>query len=93
MAESIAMIPPTGITTNRRNATEEAVLGIARNVLGKPALGPDDDLFDHGATSLSFVRVLAQIKQELKVMVRAADLDGEVTARALAANIEKSEEG
>jgi acyl carrier protein len=86
MAENTAVIPEPGIALAR---TEESVLKIVREVLAKPHLGPQDDVFDHGATSLSFVRVLAQIKQELKVMVRAADLDGEVTARSLAANIEQ----
>jgi len=91
MAEDIAVIPSTGIAADRVNRTEETVLKIVRAVLGKPALGPEDDLFDHGATSLSFVRVLAQIKQECQVTVRAADLDGEVTAHHLAAHIEKAE--
>jgi acyl carrier protein len=92
MAEDIAVIPSTGIAVDRVNTTEETVLKIVRDVLGKPAIGPEDDLFDHGATSLSFVRVLAQIKQECQVMVRAADLDGEVTAHNLAVHIEKAEE-
>jgi len=92
MAEEIAVIPSTGIAADRTNTTEETVLEIVRSVLGKPALGPEDDLFDHGATSLSFVRVLAQIKQECQVMLRAAELDGEVTAHNLAVNIKKAEE-
>jgi acyl carrier protein len=92
MAEDIAVIPPTGIAADRVNTTEETVLKIVRDVLGKSAVGPEDDLFDHGATSLSFVRVLAQIKQEYQVMLRAANLDGEVTARNLAVHIEKAEE-
>jgi acyl carrier protein len=92
MAEDIAVIPSTGIDADRVKTTEKTVLKIVRDVLGKPAIGPGDDLFDHGATSLSFVRVLAQIKQECQVMVRATDLDGEVTAHNLALNIEKAEE-
>lgn len=92
MAEDIAVIPSTGIAADRVSTIEETVLEIVRSVLGKPALGPEDDLFDHGATSLSFVRVLAQIKQECQVMVRAAELDGEVTARNLAVNIKKAGE-
>lgn len=64
---------------------EETVLGIVRDVLGRPDLGLDDDLFDHGGTSLSFVRVLAGVRQELQVMVHPADLGGEATARSIAA--------
>ncbi|MGW0551547.1 acyl carrier protein [Streptomyces altiplanensis] len=63
-------------------ATEEQkILGIVRDVLGKPELGPDDDLFDHGGTSLAFVRVLAEIGQELHVRVRVGDLGGVATPR------------
>ncbi|MEV6118588.1 acyl carrier protein [Streptomyces sp. NPDC052109] len=69
---------------------QETVLEIVREVLGRPHIGLDDDLFDHGGTSLSFVRVLAGIKEKLHVTVRAADLAGvatprRLTARALAA--------
>ena len=67
------------------DTTQDVILGIVREVLGRPRLGPDDDLFDHGATSLSFVRVLAQIRQQLGVMVHAAALRGEATPRNLAA--------
>ncbi|WP_406207894.1 acyl carrier protein [Kitasatospora sp. NBC_01560] len=64
---------------------EETVLRIVRDVLGRPNLGLDDDLFDNGGTSLSFVRVLAGVKQELHVVVHPADLGGTATARGIAA--------
>lgn len=64
---------------------EQRILEIVRDVLGKPGLGFDDDLFDHGGTSLSFVRVLAEISRELHVKVRAGDLGGVATPRNLAA--------
>lgn len=63
---------------------EEAILQIVRDVLGRP-VGLDDDMFDQGATSLSFVRVLAQIHSRFGVMVDVADLDGVATARVIAA--------
>jgi hypothetical protein len=66
--------------------TEEAVLRIAREVLGRPGLQLDDDVFDHGATSLSFVRILAQINRDLHVAVAAAALDGVATPRNIAAH-------
>ncbi|RKT17073.1 phosphopantetheine binding protein [Streptomyces sp. 1114.5] len=64
---------------------EETVLAIVRDVLGRPELSPDDDLFDHGGTSLSFVRVLARINQDLGVRVSATALGGVATPRNLAA--------
>jgi acyl carrier protein len=63
---------------------QEEILGIVREVLGRPGIGPDDDVFDHGATSLSFVRILAQISQRCGVRVPAAALGGLATARAMA---------
>lgn len=68
------------------HSTGEEVLEIVREVLGRP-LGLDDDVFDHGATSLSFVRVLAAINGRFGVMVDVADLDGSATARSLAAHV------
>ncbi|MEU3825483.1 hypothetical protein GT045_27770 [Streptomyces sp. SID486] len=63
---------------------QETVMEIVREVLGRPRIGLDDDLFDHGGTSLSFVRVLAGIKEKLHVTVRAGDLGGVATPRRLA---------
>jgi hypothetical protein len=63
---------------------QDQILGIVREVLGRPGIGPDDDVFDHGATSLSFVRILAQINQRCGVRVPAAALGGMATARAMA---------
>jgi hypothetical protein len=67
------------------DSTLDTVLGIARDVLGRPEIGADDDLFDLGATSLSFVRVLAQIHRKLHARVPAAALGGVATPRNLAA--------
>jgi len=66
------------------NETTVAIIQIVRDVLGKPAIGVDDDVFDHGATSLSFVRILAQIHQDFGVPVHAADLGDWATPRNLA---------
>jgi hypothetical protein len=66
---------------------EGQVLAIVRDVLGRPSMGPTDDMFDHGATSLSFVRVLAQLHQSFHVMVHAPSLNGVTTARSLAAQV------
>jgi hypothetical protein len=66
--------------------TEEAVLRIVREVLGRPDVQFDDDVFDQGATSLSFVRILAQINRDLNVAVAAAALGGVATPRNIAAN-------
>lgn len=67
--------------------TSAAIVQIIRDVLSKPGVGADDDVFDHGATSLAFVRILAQIRQTFGVLVHAPDLGGVATARNLAAAV------
>ncbi|MGI5340818.1 amino acid adenylation domain-containing protein [Streptomyces sp. CA-181903] len=39
------------------------VLGLFREVLRAPALGPDDDFFDHGGQSLLAMRLLARLRE------------------------------
>ena len=67
-------------------STEDGVLAIARRVLDRPDLAADDDVFDFGASSLSFVRILAETAQELGIAVDIAALGGVATARNIAAH-------
>jgi acyl carrier protein len=62
----------------------EQILDIVREVLDRPHVTVDDDVMDHGGTSLSIVRILAQISRTLGLDVNPRDLGGSVTARALA---------
>ncbi|MFJ7773177.1 amino acid adenylation domain-containing protein [Streptomyces sp. NPDC097107] len=40
-------------------------LGLFREVLGAPELGPDDDFFEHGGQSLLAMRLLARLRESL----------------------------
>ena len=60
------------------------ILDIAQAILDTSDLGPDDELADHGATSLSLVRILATIHQTLGADVDPRDLTGRFTAHNLA---------
>jgi acyl carrier protein len=71
---------------DKQNETTAAILRIVRNVMDRPALAADDDVFDHGATSLAFIRVLAVIHQEYGVVIRPAELDP-ASVRSLAAQV------
>ncbi|MFD5843304.1 acyl carrier protein [Streptomyces chartreusis] len=62
----------------------EQVLAIVREVLCKPGIGADDEVMDHGGTSLSIVRILAESSHALKLDINPRDLGGTVTARNLA---------
>jgi acyl carrier protein len=63
------------------------VMEISLEVLGRPSLGVDEELFDAGATSLSFVRILALVNQEFGTSLSGAELD-EATVRCLASVVE-----
>ena len=68
-------------------AAEERVgqiLAIAREVLADPGISPDDKLADHGGTSLSIVRIVAEASQALDLDINPRDLDGAITVRSLA---------
>ncbi len=84
-------VAPDGRTASA--GPQEEILGIVREVLGRSDVGLDDDVFDHGATSLSFVRILAQINQRCHVMVHAAALGGLATPRNMAAQVADAQAG
>jgi|GEM_PF-5313210 len=68
-------------------STVEEVAELVREILDRPDLPADADIFDHGATSLSFVRILAQIRQRYGVSIDVTELDGEAAATTLAAQV------
>jgi acyl carrier protein len=60
------------------------ILAIAREVLSEPGITADDELADHGGTSLAIVRIIAVTSRTLGLDIQPRDLDGTVTARNLA---------
>lgn len=64
--------------------TDARMLGLVREVLGRPDLGMDDEVMDHGGTSLSVVRILTEARQRWSLGINPRDLDGVVSARSLA---------
>jgi len=62
----------------------DQILVIVREVLSKPDLTADDEVMDHGGTSLSVLRILTETKRALNLNVNPRDLGGAVTARSLA---------
>lgn len=71
-------------------SSQEAILEIVRAALHNSSLGPDAHLFDNGATSLALVRILAQIHQDLGVLVHPPDLVDTVSASSLATYVDAS---
>lgn len=72
-----------GISTSDEKVVG-AILAIARDVLSAPALGADDDLADHGATSLSLTRIIAEAHQALGLDIDGRDLPTRITVCELA---------
>ncbi|MCB5178806.1 amino acid adenylation domain-containing protein [Streptomyces antimicrobicus] len=62
------------------------VLGLFREVLGAPGLGPDDNFFDHGGQSLLAMRLLARLRESRPAAagLRASALFAAPTPRLLA---------
>ncbi|MFC8867919.1 amino acid adenylation domain-containing protein [Streptomyces sp. NPDC057148] len=64
-------------------ASERTVRDIVRQVLGRDVPGPDTDLFDIGATSLAFVRILHAVNRHFGITVNVTDLEGVASVRRL----------
>ncbi len=64
--------------------TLASLLSIVRDVLSSPDLGVDDEVMDHGGTSLSLVRILTGAQRDLSLTINPLELAGVVTARSLA---------
>ncbi|MDN0197622.1 amino acid adenylation domain-containing protein [Streptomyces sp. S.PNR 29] len=73
--------PPAGGVSE----TEAVVARIVEKVLERSDIGPDQDVFEAGATSLAFARILAEIQREFGVGVDLAALEDTASIRRLAA--------
>ncbi|MGC4806667.1 amino acid adenylation domain-containing protein [Micromonospora sp. DT233] len=73
-------------------AADDGVLGvvgaIAAEVLGRPSVATDTDLFDLGATSLAFIRIIAEVNRRFGTGLNGSEL-GVATLRRLATCIEE----
>ena len=68
-----------------RNATEEILVTIWQEVLGKPRIGVKDNFFETGGHSLNATRVISRVAQQLNVKLALRDLFVHPTIEALAA--------
>jgi acyl carrier protein len=62
----------------------EEILAIAREILSRPTITADDELTQHGGTSLSIVRIVAVASRTLDVDIDPRDIAGAITVRNLA---------
>jgi acyl carrier protein len=64
-------LPGTGVSAP---AVRQAIEAIVRTVLERDDIDPTADLFDQGATSLAFTRILAQVNEKYDIAVDVATL-------------------
>jgi len=64
-SKRLAVAPSASGTSAPRNAVEEALAGIWRELLQVPEVGIHDNFFAHGGQSLLAVRMLARVHREL----------------------------
>ena len=73
-----------GARNGSDDARVEQILAITREILSKPGITADDELTDHGGTSLSIVRILAVTNRTLGLDINPRDLKAAITVRNLA---------
>ncbi|WP_338709473.1 amino acid adenylation domain-containing protein [Streptomyces virginiae] len=88
-APAAATAPATAPVTEAAGTEQEplgTVLALFREVLDAPALGPDDNFFDHGGQSLLALRLLARLRESRSgaAGLRASALFTAPTPRLLA---------
>ncbi len=82
--------PAPELPAHSAPTTVTAVTAIVHEVLRGPRPpAADVDLFDIGATSLAFVRIVAQVNQRFGLRLTGAELGAEATVARLAACVEE----
>lgn len=71
------------------DAIESELKAVAGPLLGRDEVNAERDLFDQGATSLSFVRLLVEAKRRFAITVNPVALGGDASLRNLATTIHK----
>ncbi|MFD9069052.1 amino acid adenylation domain-containing protein [Streptomyces lasiicapitis] len=83
----IPLVAPTAVATRPRDAYERELTELLADLLGLPAVGVHDSLFERGGTSLTAMRLVVKIEQRYRVNIPLATLVAEPTAAALAARL------
>ncbi|MDB5328182.1 MAG: hypothetical protein JWM57_3751, partial [Phycisphaerales bacterium] len=66
------------------------LLSLWRELLGRPALGPDDDFFDHGGHSLMAAQLVHRIKQQFGQTIPLATIIASPTARKMSDSLKST---
>jgi amino acid adenylation domain-containing protein len=66
------------------SGVREAVLEICQRILQRQGIAVDSDLFDQGATSLAFVRIVAGVNERFDIALTGSELGDTASVRSLA---------
>ncbi|QIB48238.1 amino acid adenylation domain-containing protein [Streptomyces aureoverticillatus] len=83
----VPLLAPTAVETRPRDTYERELTELLADLLGLPAVGVHDSLFERGGTSLTAMRLVVKIEQRYRVNIPLATLVAEPTAAALAARL------
>ncbi len=62
----------------------EEISAIVSSVLRRDHVHPNVDLFDQGATSLAYVRIISEINRRYQLSLNGSEVDGVATIERLA---------
>ncbi len=74
---------------NQPQPHRDAVLAIVREVLDRPAVQPDDDLYDLGFTSLQIMRTAARVTERTGIELPLTEYFDAATVADLAAAMDR----
>jgi len=83
----------SGASSTSRTEAEATLSRIWCEVLGLDVIGPDDDLFDLGATSLALVMVLTMIDETMNIDIDMEAMFGATTIAEQAGLVEAASSG
>lgn len=66
------------------DTTRQTITAIWEDILQQRGIGPQDDFFDLGGTSLDLIRVFGQVNERFDLSLDGSVLDDEATIQRLA---------
>lgn len=82
--------PDRSETEQAGSSLERALLGICRDLLKRPQLAADDDLFAAGASSLKAMEIVTAARKALPITIELLDLYSHPSVRLLAEQLSQS---
>ncbi|HEY6925097.1 MAG TPA: non-ribosomal peptide synthetase [Steroidobacteraceae bacterium] len=89
LREQLRSAPTATVDCSTTSSLETRLLAMARDVLRRPTLGPDENVFDSGGNSLRVMELLGRIRAELHCELAPMGIYASPTVRQLAERLSK----